>query len=134
LKVNSTIANRIACAKCLDVIESKHTHDFVGCSCESVYVDGGNEYWKRSGEYQDIIDLSLYQKETGESNMHLFSGWPGAYCLKCGAEDVMEIWLADEKVVFGENGEVEFQFNSPEEKLEFYKAMICPILSKKEGV
>lgn len=26
---------------------------------------------------------------------HRFSGWPGAYCLLCGAEDALEIALAD---------------------------------------
>ena len=132
------LSNRIACAKCLDVIESKYTHDFVGCSCGSVYVDGGNEYWKRSGELQDIIDLSLWKdSETEESNTHLFSGWPGAYCLKCGAEDPYEIWLADDKIEFHGDPSLpamELRFGSPKERLEYYAAMICPVLCKPEDL
>ena len=26
---------------------------------------------------------------------HRWSGWPGAYCLLCGAEDAMEVAVAD---------------------------------------
>lgn len=26
---------------------------------------------------------------------HVWSGWPGAYCTRCGAEQVLEIALAD---------------------------------------
>jgi len=26
---------------------------------------------------------------------HWWSGWPGAFCMKCGTEDVMETCLAD---------------------------------------
>ena len=26
---------------------------------------------------------------------HAWSGWPGAYCLRCGVEDPFEILLAD---------------------------------------
>jgi hypothetical protein len=26
---------------------------------------------------------------------HKWSGWPGAYCLRCGSEDPLEIALAD---------------------------------------
>ena len=29
------------------------------------------------------------------ADRHHWSGWPGAYCMKCGAEDPMEIALAD---------------------------------------
>jgi hypothetical protein len=28
-------------------------------------------------------------------NTHWWSGWPGAYCMKCGDEDMNEICLAD---------------------------------------
>jgi hypothetical protein len=29
------IANKIQCNVCKDIIESKHTHDFVWCKCQS---------------------------------------------------------------------------------------------------
>lgn len=37
-------------------------------------------------------DLSLHGEPIVE---HWWSGWPGAYCLKCGAEDPTEIALAE---------------------------------------
>ena len=40
--------NRIRCKRCGDIIESKHTHDFVWCSCGSCAVDGGTSYLKRA--------------------------------------------------------------------------------------
>ena len=34
--------NRAKCKKCGDIIESKHCHDWVQCSCKSIFVDGGH--------------------------------------------------------------------------------------------
>lgn len=39
--------NKIRCKHCNDVIESKHQHDFVRCSCGAVFVDGGSAYLRR---------------------------------------------------------------------------------------
>lgn len=36
--------NIVQCKKCLDIIESKHRHDFVRCKCGSIFTDGGNDY------------------------------------------------------------------------------------------
>lgn len=36
----------VVCERCLDVIVSKHRHDFVTCSCGGVSVDGGSDYLK----------------------------------------------------------------------------------------
>lgn len=47
---SDTERNRAKCLKCLDIIESKHVHDFVTCTCGEIFVDGGNEYW-RAGAY-----------------------------------------------------------------------------------
>lgn len=44
------MANKVRCNSCLDVIESKHRHDFVTCKCGAVSVDGGNDYHKRCFE------------------------------------------------------------------------------------
>ncbi len=46
--------NRVRCKKCMDVIESKHRHDFVTCSCGSVFVDGGKDYYRIGGELKNI--------------------------------------------------------------------------------
>lgn len=32
---------------------------------------------------------------TKEATTHIWSGWPGAFCLKCGCECDIEISLAD---------------------------------------
>lgn len=38
------VRSRAQCMKCLDVIESKHRHDFVRCKCGNIFLDGGLEY------------------------------------------------------------------------------------------
>lgn len=59
------IRNRAKCLLCNDIIESKHRHDFVSCSCGNIFIDGGLEY-SRGGakdmksfqglcEYEDIF-------------------------------------------------------------------------------
>lgn len=41
------VRNRIKCLFCLDIIESKFTHDFVTCKCGALSIDGGTAYAKR---------------------------------------------------------------------------------------
>jgi hypothetical protein len=53
--------NAIKCNHCGDVIESTHVHDFKWCSCQTVAVDGGKEYCKRSfknspNDYEDLAE------------------------------------------------------------------------------
>ena len=50
--------NRAQCAKCGDIIESTHRHDFVGCGCGAIFVDGGRDYLRRLGAEENFIDLS----------------------------------------------------------------------------
>lgn len=53
------IRNVAECAKCGDVIESKHRHDFVSCKCGAIFTDGGTSYIRRGADDPaDIIDLS----------------------------------------------------------------------------
>lgn len=47
--------NRARCRKCSDVIESKHTHDFVRCRCGAIFIDGGPSY--RRGGAADLDDI-----------------------------------------------------------------------------
>jgi hypothetical protein len=44
--------NRARCLSCLDVIESHHRHDFVGCGCGAIYIDGGTDYWRAGGKLE----------------------------------------------------------------------------------
>ena len=50
------IKNAIRCKNCGDVIESKHVHDFVTCSCGSCSVDGGRDYLRRCFKTQNPDD------------------------------------------------------------------------------
>lgn len=45
------IRNAIQCNLCLDIIESKHRHDFRDCNCGAVFVDGGLDYQRIGGEH-----------------------------------------------------------------------------------
>ena len=56
--------NRAKCAACGDIIESKHRHDFVVCSCfkneagnSGILVDGGNDYHRYGGNFENFIRL-----------------------------------------------------------------------------
>ena len=57
------IRNMARCKKCGDVIESKYRHDFVWCSCGAMAVDGGHDYLKRCGEFEEVEELSEVEKD-----------------------------------------------------------------------
>lgn len=40
--------NAVFCYICQEEVESKHRHDFRGCACGQVFVDGGTAYRKRT--------------------------------------------------------------------------------------
>ncbi len=44
------LRNAAKCLKCGDEIESMHVHDFVSCSCGTIFVDGGREYLRYGGD------------------------------------------------------------------------------------
>lgn len=44
--------NKAKCLKCGDIIESKHVHDFIWCKCKTIFIDGGNDYWKGGGNLE----------------------------------------------------------------------------------
>lgn len=56
------IKNAARCLKCKDIIESKHRHDYVLCTCGSIAVDGGRDYLKRSGNPDAYEELSEVEK------------------------------------------------------------------------
>jgi len=59
-ETSNIVHNRARCRKCGDVIESTHVHDFKYCSCGSIFVDGGQEYIRRGGNFEDIESLDEY--------------------------------------------------------------------------
>lgn len=65
--------NRIQCKFCGDIIESKHRHDFVECSCGSCFTDGGHDYMRCAGDFIDLSEWEEvpddYQEEEEESEL-----------------------------------------------------------------
>ena len=59
------------------------------------------------------------------ANSHHWSGWPGAYCLKCGAEDPMEIALGSNHYDPDKD-----HWDSEEHRQQYLAANVCPV----EGV
>lgn len=57
------IQNKIRCKHCKDEIESLTVHDAKICSCGKVGVDGGKDYLRRRGNFEDIEELSIWEKE-----------------------------------------------------------------------
>ena len=58
------IRNVIKCNHCGDIIESTHVHDFKWCSCQTVAVDGGKSYCKRSFKNSpaDFTEMSEFEE------------------------------------------------------------------------
>ena len=54
--------NRARCKKCGDIIESKHRHDFVTCTCGAISVDGGYDYIRRVGNSEDFEEINNTNK------------------------------------------------------------------------
>lgn len=62
------LVNKAECGVCGDVIESRHRHDYVRCSCGEIAVDGGKDYLKRSAKnFDNLIELSEGYTEEYES-------------------------------------------------------------------
>ena len=60
------ISNKIQCKHCNEIIESKTTHNFVMCKCNTCGVDGGHSYLRRTYKHspeQDFIELSELETE-----------------------------------------------------------------------
>lgn len=67
-KRDVVVENKCQCRVCEDIIESKHTHDFVRCKCGAIFTDGGKSYIRRGAKSLDnIIDMSITYEEEYES-------------------------------------------------------------------
>lgn len=52
--------NIAKCALCGDKLESKHRYDFVRCSCGEIFIDGGNDYFRRGAIHMN--NFLVYHK------------------------------------------------------------------------
>jgi len=52
------------CRKCLDVIQSKHLHDFVTCTCEAISIEGGAVRTRVLGHPENFVwDFEEYDPQ-----------------------------------------------------------------------
>jgi hypothetical protein len=58
--------NSARCILCNTTIESRFTHDFVACSCGSIFTDGGTDYVRRGGDPNLFEDLCEWEEVPGE--------------------------------------------------------------------
>jgi ribosomal protein L32 len=66
------IRNRAKCKRCGDIIESKHSHDFVSCKCKAIALDGGTDYQRIIGNPEDFdFSLSEYIFENEEERKRI---------------------------------------------------------------
>jgi len=66
------LTNKAKCMRCGDIIESKFRHDFVECSCGSIFVDGGKDYLRRGYLKKDgdcFIELSEFVGGKDETSL-----------------------------------------------------------------
>ena len=79
------VKNAAQCKLCKAVIESKSVHDYVSCKCRAIAVDGGHEYVKRVGEFDNMIELSVYEDCYHDCEHEKSELYPNIYwCTACG--------------------------------------------------
>lgn len=64
--------NAVQCHDCGDIVVSKHRHDWVQCSCENVFTDGGFDYQRigyMSDRFTAITTLAEYQQALNTTNV-----------------------------------------------------------------
>lgn len=72
------VKNAIRCKHCGDIIESKNIHDWVQCSCETCFVDGGLDYLRRgfkTSPEDDYEEISEYEDVSGFHVSYLHKGF-----------------------------------------------------------
>lgn len=65
IKTSKTPARKygIQCLRCGQNLFSEHRHDFKACICDSCYIDGGDDYCRIGGHYDDWVQI--YRTPTG---------------------------------------------------------------------
>lgn len=58
------IMSKIQCLRCLEILESLYTHNFVQCACSNeTFLDGGNSYMRVGGKDLSLIKVLNIPKE-----------------------------------------------------------------------
>lgn len=66
----------IHCPRCGDVIYSRARHDFHGCTCGLVFIDGGFDYWKVSITDPALVrDVDVVILEVDATEEKLYDDW-----------------------------------------------------------
>lgn len=58
----------VICLVCGDAIQSEHRHDFRKCSCGTVFVDGGRDYLRCGGDFNELMLVPASTEETNDAN------------------------------------------------------------------
>ena len=53
------LSNQALCVKCGDSPYSANRHDFRHCECGAMAVDGGQDYLRRLGNPDDMVEMSI---------------------------------------------------------------------------
>lgn len=61
--MKTVLYNAIRCKHCGDVIESRHRHDYVFCSCGACAVDGGHDYLRRAFKPDWLLIYQIIDNE-----------------------------------------------------------------------
>jgi hypothetical protein len=90
--------NRAMCRICHHVVESRFRHEWKGCFCSAIFVDGGHDYWRAGGNDFDVVrlgdyDLPLHAKDP---NTHLIA-WSDGTLSGYTAEEVRYMLEVHEK-------------------------------------
>jgi ribosomal protein L37AE/L43A len=56
------LINAAKCRKCGDTIVSRHRHDFVRCKCGAIAIDGGLDYARAVGNFNDFQFITEYEE------------------------------------------------------------------------
>ena len=67
--------NAIRCPECGDTIYSRTRNDFRGCTCGSIFIDGGRDYMKVSAKPEIFKQLKTIELELDVTEQQLYKDW-----------------------------------------------------------